>query len=379
MIKINDYATKNHLNEWEIKDLPESDVYRLDLPNGDLSILFFLLESCIDNDKYFDNIFIPSFPTSAIETLEGVGECISSYGGGSCEFAVLDTEYDKESPHIKNITPDWSKYIAKDHAVLFLNKEDANRYSNISYENFTKIIYENDTFSMQDDSLGYVKNDNVLEWNKKISIILPSIHSQNIQEISNIAKDFKENYGVEYIEVVPTNCYLNNLYTEYRISFYRNIDFTKYGDVNTDISMIMKNIENDLDRYLYVYNFTEAEEALSNYEEFQEDSLESMLREEGIKMTYRADFSIIPNDTKVIIMNDIKESLIKFRSDNKNEYKQIKEYFNISSEISFYDKKNIDKIITTDSTGVLKVQDTKHLQVIDCEEFFTNFLQNDKS
>lgn len=180
----------------------------------------------------------------------------------------------------KNHLNEWSKYIAKDNAVLFLNKEDANRYSNISYESFTKIIYENDTFSMQDDSLGYVKNDNVLEWNKRISIILPSIHSKNIQAISNIAKDFKENYGVEYVEVTTPDCYI-------------------------EIFQCANN------RY---YNNKKIEDGL---------------------------------DDKLIT----KECSIEY----------------------------IDKITTTDSTGVLEVQDTDKLKVIDCEEFFNNFLQNDKS
>lgn len=273
MIKINDYATKNHLNEWEIKELPESDVYRLDLPNGDLTLLVYLYYS-----EFAGNLYLPNWSS---------GDSASHFNiithlpqNKKITFFFLDNdivEFCKNNiksinkDGLFNITPDWSKYIAKDNAVLFLSGEDANRYSNISYENFTKIIYENDTFSMQDDSLGYVKNDNVLEWNKKISIILPSIHSKNIQEISNIAKNLKKNYGVEYVEIIATHCYL------------KENKFVKY--------------------------------------------------------------------------------------DCTGGYKG-KASFRYNS---------IDKITTTDSTGVLKVQDTDKLKVVDCEEFFTNFLENDKS
>ncbi len=283
MIKINDYATKNHLNEWEIKKLPDNKgewkvdhkgdlffwgnnvwgYYRLDLPNGDLSILFYLADIKQLNQSIF---FIPSLPDNKtiIDNIDNL--FYTGLGGGVCPtIYTLDNSLCTETGVVQNITPDWSEYIAKDNAVLFLSDEDANRYSNISYENFTKIIYENDTFSMQDDSLGYVKNDNVLEWNKKISIILPSIHSQNIQEISNIAKDLKENYGVEYVEIIATHCYLK---------------------------------ENKFVKYDYTGG-------------------------------YKGEASFRYN--------------------------------------------NIDKIITTDSTGALEVQDTEHLQVVDCQEFFNNF------
>lgn len=280
MIKINDYATKNHLNNWEIKELPDNKgewkvdhkeklffwgnnvwgYYRLDLPNGDLSILFYLADIQQLNRSIF---FIPSLPDNKtiIDKIDNL--FYTGFGRAVCPVIyTLDNSSCTKTGVVQNITPDWSKYIAEDNAVLFLSGEDANRYSNISYENFTKIIYENDTFSMQDDSLGYVKNDNVLEWNKKISIILPSIHSQNIKEISNIANDLKENYGVEYVEIIATHCYLK---------------------------------ENKFVKYDYTGG-------------------------------YKGEASFRYN--------------------------------------------NIDKIITTDSTGVLEVQDTNKLKVIDCEEFF---------
>ena len=259
MIKINDYATKNHLNEWEIKELPESDVYRLDLQ--DFSIIFALPKF----DKPI-KLFIPT-PTKHIIafSLNAIFAGMYHNLNHGIQIFFIDVNNVSTLGQYKNITPDWSKYIAKDNAVLFLSGENANRYSNISYENFTKIIYENDTFSMQDDSLGYVKNDNVLEWNKKISIILPSIHSQNIQEISNIAKDLKEDYGVEYVEIIAKHCYLK---------------------------------ENKFVKYDYTGGY---------------------------------------------------KGKASFRYNN------------------------IDKIITTDSSGYLKVQDTNRLKVIDCQEFFNFF------
>jgi len=129
---------------------------------------------------------------------------------------------------------------------------------------------ENTFFDFKKEEARLKEYYNLPKESKKISIILPSIHSQNIQEISNIAKDLKEDYGVEYVEIIATHCYLK---------------------------------ENKFVKYDYTGGY---------------------------------------------------KGKASFRYNN------------------------IDKIITTDSTGVLKVQDTNKLKVIDCEEFFNNFLIYDK-
>lgn len=264
MIKINDYTTKNHLNEWEIKDLPDSEVYRLDLPNGDLSILFYLTNI---KQLYKSKIFIPSLPNNN-KVIHNTENCISH------KIYTLDNNSCTETGVVQNITPDWSKYIAKDNAVLFLSETDARKYKNIQQNIY--VLSNNGIICNLLDKEGIIPSQNrsvILHHFRKISIILPSIHSKNIQEISNIAKDLKENYGVGYVEVLTPKCYLSIFY-----------DKTPHVPL-----------------YGLQYH-------LANYE--CEDDVECI--------------------------------------------------------------NYIDKIITTDSTGILKVQDTDKLKVVDCEEFFTN-------
>ena len=268
MIKINDYATKNHL-----KELPESEVYRLDLQ--DFSIIFALPKF----DKPI-KLFIPT-PTKHIIafSLNAIFAGMYHNLNHGIQIFFIDVNNVSTLGQYKNITPDWSKYIAKDNAVLFLSEEDYSKYKDIYPENYPsegKMFNKNQKFFIKNDKIPHLIKrvpSPICEWGDytKVSIILTSIHSQNIKEISNIAKDLKENYGVEYIEVIATHCYLK---------------------------------ENKFVKYDYTGG-------------------------------YKGKASFRYND--------------------------------------------IDKIITTDSTGVLEVQDTDKLKVIDCEEFFNNFLQNDKS
>ena len=305
MIKINDYATKNHFNNWEIKDLPDNKgewkpdhkgklffwgnnvwgYYRLDLPNGDLSILFYLADIQQLNRSIF---FIPSLPDNKtiIDKIDNL--FYTGFGRAVCpRIYALDNSSCTETGVVQNITPDWSKYIAKDNAVLFLSEEDGRRYGRAMGLNWF-YCFNKDSINSQFIAKNSVSNniDNeeaklLKEYynlpkalpSKKISIIIPSIHSKNIQEISNIAKNLKENYGVEYVEVIATHCYLSIFY-----------DKTPHVPL-----------------YSLQYH-------LANYE--CEDDVECI--------------------------------------------------------------NYIDKIITTDSTGVLEVQDTDKLKVVDCEDFDNN-------
>ena len=272
MIKINDYATKNHLNDWEIKELPEGD-YRLDLTGGDLTLLYLSIikiEEC--------HLFCPVLPNYHNSIYAQINHILHARGivlhtlESSNTFNATGSSLNLNQVFIQNITPDWSKYIAKDNAVLFLSETDARKYKNIQQNIY--VLSNDGTICNLLDKEGIIPSQNrsvILHHFRKISIILPSIHSKNIQEISNIAKDLKENYGVEYVEVIATHCYLK---------------------------------ENKFVKYDYTGG-------------------------------YKGEASFRYN--------------------------------------------NIDKIITTDSTGDLEVQDCANFKVIDCEEFFTNFLQNDKS
>ena len=111
-----------------------------------------------------------------------------------------------------------SKYIAEDSAVLFLNEADYNKYKNLypeSYPTDITMLNKNQKFFIKNNEIPYLIKrvpSPICDWGDytKVSIIIQSIHSQNIDTINNIAKDLKENYGVEYVEVVATHCLLKN-------------------------------------------------------------------------------------------------------------------------------------------------------------------------
>ena len=215
MIKINDYATKNNLNEWEIKDLPEGDVYRLDLQ--DLGIIFALPISSSLSRK---NIYIPTY--LSVETAKKLENIFYIFFGRAnepkvyllnCDYKI---NYEENATGFCSIIPDWSKYIAKDSAVLFLNEADYLKNRNLVKDKYFAIQKEDgiDLYEINDEcNVGCPCCRVHLREIKKVSIIIPSIHSQNIQEVSDIAKDLKENYGVEYVEVVAKDFFLATCFT----------------------------------------------------------------------------------------------------------------------------------------------------------------------
>jgi hypothetical protein len=120
----------------------------------------------------FENIYIPYIP----------------------EFAQFDAinEYSHNIATLNYITPNLSKYIPKDNAVLFLDFEIKETYIKkyfagkkyLNIQNFAE-FWESAEF---DDT-------------PKLTIFSNELTSQNIQEINNIAKELKEKYGVEEVNV----------------------------------------------------------------------------------------------------------------------------------------------------------------------------------
>jgi len=95
MIKINDYATKNHLNEWEIKDLPDGDVYGLDLQ--DLGIIF-ALPTSLGGKK----IYIPTY--LSIETAKKLENFFYIFFGRANEPKVYLLNCDYKIGYKENAT-----------------------------------------------------------------------------------------------------------------------------------------------------------------------------------------------------------------------------------------------------------------------------------
>lgn len=247
------------------------------------------------------NIFTPYIPL-----------CLSN----ECKHGLVNT-YVKT---IDDITPNLSKYIPKDNAVLFLNKKDYN------YNKSTKIFQDHCIFLFKDlKNKNYIRSDycgncdvvdgiqtdyrcgcnesycGFMEY-KIVTIFLQCGTQTELQKASEVAKELKEKYGVEEVNVFVLPCFVSNIY-EYNSSF--TDDFFK--------------------------------------QDFQDayDELCSM----GCK----------PNMPK-------------------QKYKMQFEKEKLNHKQECY----INKIITTNSTGILEPQDSERLQVIDCKEIFEEYLKTER-
>jgi hypothetical protein len=116
-------------------------------------------------------------------------------------YVVQQAEFESV---FKEWTPDFSKYIPEDSAVLFVSYNDHERYYKTLEKDFNRrIVYWGEK---------EVSNINeVLKLHKhaKITIVADSIDSQNIQEINNVAKELKEKYGVEWVGLCARDCFLS--------------------------------------------------------------------------------------------------------------------------------------------------------------------------
>lgn len=189
MIKIE--HTKNELgeiqftNEWND---PENK-YILYIRDGDLTPLI----SIDDKIRQRGIIFVPYIPQTALPTPTNI--------------KTFD-----------DIIPDFSPYIDKDSVVLFLSYKEAKSYTQQGQRvqgNRENFIFHNskfyriytDTFSSVSLDIMMLDDPDIFAY-QSITLIIPSLHSGNIQEINNICKDLKEKHGVERIEVVATHCFI---------------------------------------------------------------------------------------------------------------------------------------------------------------------------
>lgn len=202
---------------------------------GDISPLYIL------KDKYYwRNVYTPYMPHKF-----------------SCEPCDNITTLD-------DITPNLSKYIPEDNAVLFLTQKDWDTYANKIFEVHRCVMFD-------EWSLGVCKYNNV----NKHTIFLPHGTQAELQKAEEVGKYLWENFGIK-----PNLCVLH--------CFIRGLDF-------------------------------------------------------------------------------INEKLSFYHYANHNSVAEVK-----------FSESFINKIITTNSTGILPVQDNERLQVIDCKEIFEEYLKTER-
>jgi len=129
---------------------------------------------------------------------------------------------------LEDITPDFSKYIPKDSVVLFLSQAKGRKYGRAMGLNWFYWFY---WFNQDDDSIDcqFISHSSVSEeetedekklledfYNlptndysmfKNITLFIPEINSQNIEQLNNIAKELKEKYNVEWVGLCVRDCF----------------------------------------------------------------------------------------------------------------------------------------------------------------------------
>lgn len=200
----------------------------VELKDGDITPLFFLygqISKC--------NLHIPFLPnTNQNEVyclLNMVLHCrgnviytLSNVGEVSNPISCVDNTM------IFNITPDLSKYIPEDNAILFLNGEelsleDYNKYQDRFFRYITKEVngrkiegYPQDTqicglyhfgtekqfFHIHNEELQDFRPHTKLPTRiKKITIFLPQGTRDELNKANKIAKEIKEEYGIEEVNL----------------------------------------------------------------------------------------------------------------------------------------------------------------------------------
>lgn len=233
-------------------------------------------------------------------------------------FTVLD-----------DITPNLSKYIPEDNAVLFLSEEDKSKFSVNEFSqnvfNRTPLVSQywidrgdfprnlingyfndnNSTYTINDENKG------VHPIYRKLTIFLSHGTQSELQKAEKVAKELKEKYGVEEVNLFVLHCFVKYDILHYEIL---NIDESDYFSKTPE------------EAFEYMQNTLDCDD---------DDYVEKLIK--GYDDEFRKDFEKKKNN--------------------------------------FFKSLPINKIITTNSTGILEPQNTERLQVIDCKEIFEEYLK----
>jgi hypothetical protein len=207
LLEVDFFKDKEYTKAFDFTDA--KDLY-IELKGGDLAALFTLSQEFnkfLDNENERQYLYIPYLPSN-YKTLDGIKALQrSNYGT-------------KALPQIKTLADitNFSKYIPEDNAVLFLSSEDCKRYMQC-FQSRHIGLYANDgldkvTLEGSIDAINeFVKNPI-----KKATIFLSHGTKSELQKASKIAKELKEKYGVEEVNVFVLHCFVSNIY-EYNSSF----------------------------------------------------------------------------------------------------------------------------------------------------------------
>lgn len=111
---------------------------------------------------------------------------------------------------LKDIAPNYSKYIPKDCAVVFLDEEDLRGYKDCFPERHIGLYIDDgevkQTFTAN-NTASLVSGIEGIRQNKKVILFAPELTSSSINQIKDITKKLKEEYGIKWVSVFSPLCY----------------------------------------------------------------------------------------------------------------------------------------------------------------------------
>ncbi len=227
---------------------------------------------CVTGISYQNLIIFANFVAGVNELNNqayGIHESeVQYYFLGIAEYAEFEKTYKFDNFH--NITPNLSKYILEDNAVLFLSGEkisliDYDNYYNM-FSGYRDIEFEGRTIKGMPyhpqiygiHTIGYRisvhKHEhgiddytnfslNILK-GKKLTIFLPHGTQSEIQKANEIEKELKEKYGVEEVNLFALHCFIkskkikndmlvNEVITKNKMYFTSKLSFNKIITTNS--------------------------------------------------------------------------------------------------------------------------------------------------
>ena len=351
---------------------------------------------------------------------------------------------------LDDTTPNLSKYIPEDNAVLFLSDDCCEKYMQY-FQNHHISLYANDGLDKVtlEGSINAI-NEFVKNPIKKLTIFLHHGTQSELQKANEVAEELKEKYGFEEVNLFALHNFLK-LTDAWKFDLAETLIPLKIGDRKKHITIkTLDNTTPNLSKYIpednavlflsgeqgrqygklfqlnWFYHFVDEDYETSIDCQFinQSSVSESMQESEEMLLNefYNLPKNIIPSKQFTIFLphgtqselqkaeeveKELKEKygveevnlfalhcfVHKEHSQNGNPYTNYKpqnglfKYKRTSATMSSckycdtWDIKyeccyDFNKIITTNSTGILKPEDSnERLQVIDCKEIFEEYLK----
>jgi len=236
-------------NDWQDK------YYHLQIINGDLTPLCYIppassgsflcisgiptghsssriYELLVKNTYWIGKIYLLDAPKRLMDKIEEVKACNE-------DFELSFATEKNNANNIQDITPNLSKYIPEDNAVLFLSDAVADAKM---YKIFASIFERCDGYMVYNNGELQSRCYRKQNFNfSKYTIFLPHGTQSELQKANEVAKELKEKYGVEEVNLFALHCFIRGLcFINEKLSFYHYANHNSVAEVKFSESFINK-------------------------------------------------------------------------------------------------------------------------------------------